>query len=413
MRKPLSSGMRSLPMGMTKYKTLKTSLLYSKSSSYASQNSPEGSTTRSMTGDLFDTGNIETDDIFAYDPPEQSPILMMNRPSSPLPRSSPWTSDSLLAEPDTILEFDTSPRAPPSPIAGWPDSQSTAFSHYMHRPRQTRLGFRTSEHCNWPHRTPTSENSHSSSIISLNPFPLKPAFPNPRLSSNFTLHNAQPPSPVLSAEGRPKTSVLSDLPLDFLSDPNPWKTIGMILQLEPSLDSSCTVSGDEQVVDYTKEREGVGYTQGEQGPFNLASVSSVPYQKSIETNSSQQPVQDSSLLPGVTAITSFPCSDTQTIVHQWSDGDFSQSNSNSPNNRDNLCASSQSRPSSPAEPDYIAVEDSEYDAEIGTVEVFDPDPWEVQPESTRHVPDTRMREVDMEMCFDGPCLFRNSDFEDE
>ncbi|KAF9230524.1 hypothetical protein BU15DRAFT_69127 [Melanogaster broomeanus] len=49
--------------------------------------------------------------------------------------------------------------------------------------------------------------------------------------------------------------VPNDLPLDFLSDPDPWATIGQILNLEPA-EQHVEQSAE---IEFTKEREGVGY----------------------------------------------------------------------------------------------------------------------------------------------------------
>jgi len=412
MRAWLKSAMGMIPTA--KYKSSKLCFWYSESSSGASQNSPEGSTTR-ITGDIFDSRNVETghtNNIFAYNPPNESPILMKNCLSSPLPQSSPWTSDSPITEGDTILEFETSPRAPPSPIAEWSDDQLMTFPYYMQSTGQTRPGTvsRKYERSNLSHRafrSPTSENtSHSSSMISLNPFPLKPASPNLRLSDRFTSHNMQLSSPVLPAGDSTKIAVPSDLPLDFLTDPDPWTTIGRTLQLEP-LDPYCTARPDEPLVDYTKGREGVGYTQDERCPSDLVSTSPVPSQKSIDMASVQHSVQDGSLPSRVTLITSSPCPDPHRVVYdQWSDVDVSRRISNCP---DRIFSPSQSRPSSQAGLGCVAGGCRG----VGNVGIFDPDPSQGQLESVHCVPESCLREVVVEMCLDGPCLFRDSDFEDE
>ncbi|KIM68493.1 hypothetical protein SCLCIDRAFT_956478 [Scleroderma citrinum Foug A] len=384
-----------------------------------SQNSPEGSTTR-ITGDIFDSSNIETgptNDIFAYDPPKETPVLMKNCPSSPLPQSSPWTSDSPITEGDAILEFEISPTAPPSPIAEWSDDQSMSFPHYMRSTKQTGPGTvsRKYERPNLSHRafhSPTWENSsHSSSMISLNPFPLKPASPNLRNSDRFTSHNMQPnspDSPVFPTEDGTKITVPSDLPLDFLTDPDPWATIGRTLKLEPLPGPS---PRDEPLVDYTKGREGVGHTQDERCLSDLPSASPVSSQMGIDVVSVEHSVQDGIFPSGVTLITSSPCPDLHGVVYD--DVEVSRCILNCPVRNSDLFSPSRSRPSSHAGLNCVADGGGEYGWGTGAVGVFRPDPVQGQLESAHRVPETCLGEVDVEMCFDGPCLFRDSDFEDE
>ncbi|KAF9231005.1 hypothetical protein BU15DRAFT_82934 [Melanogaster broomeanus] len=63
-----------------------------------------------------------------------------------------------------------------------------------------------------------------------------------------------------SIQVSPSTGIIedivpNDLPLDFLSDPDPWATIGQILNLEPA-EQHVEQSAE---IEFTKEREGVGY----------------------------------------------------------------------------------------------------------------------------------------------------------
>ncbi|KAL4072609.1 hypothetical protein V8B97DRAFT_1870297, partial [Scleroderma yunnanense] len=387
------------------------------------QNSLEGPT--STLGDFCDRGYVETgdtNDIFAYNPPKESPALVSNYHSSPLPRSSPWTSDSPIMECDTILDFDTSPGAPPSPITEWSDDQSMNFDRHMHTasripPRRINPGTasRRNEHSILSrhafHNRTSEDSSHSSSVISLHPFSLKPVSPKLRLSDRFPPQVQLSPEPV---EERSKIAVPSDLPLDFIADPDPWTTIGRILELEPPLEPSSTSFRDEQLVSYTKGREGVGYKQDERSSSNPASMSTVSSWKNVKSESIQHSVHGSSSPLRPTTITSSPCSDFHKIIYnRWQGADVSRRNFSSPSFSGALCSPSQNRSSSRAELDGDERE-GEYDNDTGAVGTFDTDSSQGQFKSldSRHQM-SEIIEVDVEMCFDGPCLFGDADFDDE
>ena len=217
-----------------------------------------------------------------------------------------------------------------------------------------------------------------------------------------------PDSPVFPTEDGAKITVPSDLPLNFLTDPDPWATIGRTLKLEPLPGPS---PRDEPLVDYTKGREGVGYTQDERCLSDLPSASPVSLQKSSNVVSVEHSVQDGILPSRVTLITSSPCPDLHGVVYD--DVKVSRCILNCPVRNSDLFSPSRSRPSSHAGLNCVADGGGEYGWGTGAVGVFRPDPVHGQLESAHRVPETCLREVDVEMCFDGPCLFRDSDFEDE
>ncbi|KAH7928070.1 hypothetical protein BV22DRAFT_227851 [Leucogyrophana mollusca] len=86
------------------------------------------------------------------------------------------------------------------------------------------------------------------------------------------------------------------LPLDFLSDPDPWATIGKILDLEPGFDGSTSQRMDDLIlpkgasVPFVDSRCGVGYIKA---PSLPASPSGTPECSSFMAMSSQwPPVED-------------------------------------------------------------------------------------------------------------------------
>ncbi|KIJ67044.1 hypothetical protein HYDPIDRAFT_109033 [Hydnomerulius pinastri MD-312] len=218
---------------------------------------------------------------------------------SPLPQSSPFPSDSQVTD-HMILDFDTSPPGAPSLRSRqWSDDQTRHFrseSFQEANPtdsvsneiatggeipvRSVELsqfypsGFRSHT---W--ESP-ARNFDNDSIFSPCPdggaknYPFPPInFAEPTSECAFSDRNELRSSSIDGPQshlvqvtrnaGAPEDILRSTLPLDFLSDPDPWATIGKILKLEP-LKTQPHGDVDHRVeLGFTKEREGVGHISSE------------------------------------------------------------------------------------------------------------------------------------------------------
>lgn len=192
---------------------------------------------------------------------------------SPLPRSSPFTTDSSFmdVDRDMILEFESSPRPSPSPITEWSNTneQSIMFGHYLPATQHIHPSKDPGHGSDLGHFQPLSRISTSSDKFSASKI-----HSSPELSPSFLSH--QPTFRGLEFSDSPdrvhcihETQPVKDnsdivpmthLPLDFLSDPDPWATIGRILQVERLKVTSDVTSSSECPIDFTKGREGVGYS---------------------------------------------------------------------------------------------------------------------------------------------------------
>lgn len=201
----------------------------------------------------------------------QSPLCAQSNQFSPLPRSSPFTTDSSFmdVDRDMILEFESSPRPPPSPITEWSNEQSMMFGHYLPATQHMHPSKDSGHGSDLGHFQPLSRISTSSDKFSGSKI-----HSSPELSPSFLSH--QPTFRGLEFSDSPdrvrcihETQPVKDnsdivpmthLPLDFLSDPDPWATIGRILQVERLKVTSDVTSSSECPIDFTKGREGVGYS---------------------------------------------------------------------------------------------------------------------------------------------------------
>ncbi|KAI6042928.1 hypothetical protein EDC04DRAFT_2655553, partial [Pisolithus marmoratus] len=200
----------------------------------------------------------------------QGPLWTQSNRFSPLPRSSPFTTDSSImdVDRDVILEFESSPRLPSSPIAEWSDNQSTMFGHHlpetqhMHPSKDSAHGSDL-EHFQHLSRLSTDSNEFSGSKIHSSPgsspsfFPPSPTFLGLDVpDSPDQVHCVHETQPVKNTSD---ITAMSGLPLDFLADPDPWTTVGRILQLEHLQATSSITSSNERPIDFTRGREGVGH----------------------------------------------------------------------------------------------------------------------------------------------------------
>lgn len=213
---------------------------------------------------------------------------------------------------DVILEFESSPRLPPSPIMEWSDIQPTRFSpqlpaaQYMFSSRDTR-DESDSEHFQHLSHVSTGSDEFPNSAIQSSPqisppfLPLQPTFQGLASSDNPDqvrgIHETHP------VKDNPVVAPTTDLPLDFLADPDPWTTIGRILQVERLQATSHVASPNEQLIEFTKGREGVGHpSQAETTVSSSVSTGTASDSSANETGvESMKPSEDNSRFPPRTA----------------------------------------------------------------------------------------------------------------
>lgn len=213
---------------------------------------------------------------------------------------------------DVILEFESSPRLPPSPIMEWSDIQPTRFSpqlpaaQYMFSSRDTR-DESDSEHFQHLSHVSTGSDEFPNSAIQSSPqisppfLPLQPTFQGLASSDSADqvrgIHETHPVKDI------PVVAPMTDLPLDFLADPDPWTTIGRILQVERLQATSHISSPNEQLIEFTKGREGVGHpSQAEINVSSSVSMDTVPDTPAKERGvESMKLSEDSSRSPPGTA----------------------------------------------------------------------------------------------------------------
>ncbi|KAI6128875.1 hypothetical protein EDD16DRAFT_1545845, partial [Pisolithus croceorrhizus] len=238
------------------------------------------------------------------------PLWTRNNRFSPLPGSSPFTTDSSMmdVDPDVILEFESSPRLPPSPIAEWSDNQFAMFGQRLqaaqciHPSQDTGDGSDLERFQHLP-RISIGSDEFSGSMIQSSPqlsspfLPPQPTFQGLEFSDSpnqvHGIHETQ------LVKDNPAIVPMTDLPLDFLADPDPWTTIGRILQVEHLQATFPVASSNGRPIEFTKGREGVGHpSQAERCVSSSVSMGSVLDTSANETGvESQRPFGDSSRSP--------------------------------------------------------------------------------------------------------------------
>lgn len=213
---------------------------------------------------------------------------------------------------DVILEFESSPQLPPSPIMEWSDALSTRFGHhlpaaqYMHSSRDTGDGS-DSEHFQHLPRVSTCSDEFPGSMIQTSPqlslpfLPLQPTFQGLEFSDSPDQVHGIHETHLM--KDNPVIAPMTDLPLDFLADPDPWTTIGRILQVERLQATSHVSSPNGRLIEFTKGREGVGHpSQAEINVSSSVSMGTVSDTSANETGvESMKPFEDNSRSPPRTA----------------------------------------------------------------------------------------------------------------
>ncbi|KAI5998322.1 hypothetical protein F5J12DRAFT_849661 [Pisolithus orientalis] len=189
----------------------------------------------------FDTEHLQrpennnTDEGMASRNFRDRPLCAQSNQFSPLPRSSPFTTDSSFmdVDRDMILEFESSPRPPPSPITEWSNEQSMMFGHYFPATQHMHPSKDSGHGQTWGTFSPylfSGSKIHSSPELSLSFLSHQPTFRGLEFSDSpdrvRCIHETQP------VKDNSDIVPMTHLPLDFLSDPDPWATIGRILQVE-------------------------------------------------------------------------------------------------------------------------------------------------------------------------------------
>lgn len=111
---------------------------------------------------------------------------------------------------------------------------------------------------------------------------------------NNDIRNSFPPGRVLTSQEVTEDDRPSRNLIDFLSDPHPWETIGRILELKPPGPSAA----QSMTVRFTKDREGVGYISFERSD---ASNTSSSHATSAETETNDDSTDDVHVVSGVDA----------------------------------------------------------------------------------------------------------------
>lgn len=321
----------------------------------------------------------------------------------PLPQSSPFSSSSRSSN-NSILDLDTSPRATIRP--GRSDDLSEDVDYVdaslrsIHRPI-----FRQS-----PRRPSIREDSNDvdearftiSSFTSSDEEDLEAERPRtvccndryafPSTGNNDSRHSFSSESgrgSIRDLAGLEVTEdgLPSDISIDFLSDPHPWETIGRILKLKPPEPSTLQC----MKINFTKDREGVGYTSPEMsGTCNARSSDATPF----ETMINNQPTHD------IRVASSADLPMFQIAGSEVLDADDHMAT----NTPDSLGADNSTRPLLDAKSPFKIR--SEVDPCTPNEHAQSSNPLAIIVGATAAKPD-------VDVTFDGPCLFGDSDLDED
>lgn len=209
---------------------------------------------------------------------------------------------------------------------------------------------------------------------------------------------------VLTSQEVTEDNVPSDISIDFLSDPHPWETIGRILKLQPPEPSAA----QSVKISFTKDREGVGYTSPEtSGTCNARSSDTTSFETRIDDEPPDDIHDASSANPPILEIAELEVPD--------SDGRMAVDTPNSPR------ANNSTRPLFDAGP--LSTTHGELDpcSHVRMLQEVPPIPVIhcTQNEYTQSsspiaiIVGTAVAEPDVNITFDGPCLFGDSDLEED
>lgn len=209
---------------------------------------------------------------------------------------------------------------------------------------------------------------------------------------------------VLTSQGVTEDNIQSGISIDFLSDPHPWETIGRILKLQLSKPSAA----QPIKISFTKDREGVGYVSPEtSGTCNAWSSDAT----SFETRIDDEP-------PGDTHVASSADPPILEIAELEVPNSYGRMAVDTP---DSPCANNSMRPLFDAEiPATTRGEVDLYD-HVRTLQEVPPIPV-INCTQNEHIRSssplaitigTAVAEPDVDVTFDGPCLFSDSDLEED
>ncbi|KAH0839745.1 hypothetical protein J3R83DRAFT_685 [Lanmaoa asiatica] len=320
----------------------------------------------------------------------------------PLPRSSPFPSGSHSPD-NSILDLDTSPWA-----AIWfgrsddlpendDDCVDASSLHSIRQPswscyiREGSAGVGEEEL--EPERSRTTCYD-------------KRAFPSTGNNElcTFPPEHGRDSIQFLTSQKVTEDNVPSGISIDFLSDPHPWETIGRILKLEPLKPPAA----QSMKISFTKGREGVGCVSPERsGICNARSSAPTSFEMRTDDQSTDDIHVTSSAGPPLLEIADLevPNADDRTAV----------------DTPDSPCANNSTWPLFNAAPPSTTLgEDDPYTQVHSLQEV--PSILVVRCTRNEHsrfsnslaiIAGTTEAESDVDMTFDGPCLFGDSDLEEE
>ncbi|KAI9574867.1 hypothetical protein HD554DRAFT_2050621 [Boletus coccyginus] len=304
----------------------------------------------------------------------------------PLPRSSPFSSSSRSSN-NSILDLDTSPRAAIHPgrsdglseDVDYVDASSLRSIHRPIFPRSTISSF-----------TDLNEEdlaAKRSRTVCCNDSCTFPSTGNNDFQDLFSSESGRGSICDLASLVVAEDDLPSDISIDLLSDPHPWETIGRILKLEPP-DPSTLQSVE---INFTKDREGVGYISPEMSGTCSARSSDAT---SFETMINDKPTHD------IRVASSADLHIFEIAGPEVPDADDPMA-ANTP---DSLCANNSTRLLLDAEPPFKTR--NEVDPCTLNEHARSSNPLAI-------IVGTTAAEPDVDVTFDGPCLFGDSDLEED
>ncbi|KAG8218464.1 hypothetical protein J3R82DRAFT_4094 [Butyriboletus roseoflavus] len=209
---------------------------------------------------------------------------------------------------------------------------------------------------------------------------------------------------VLTSQESTEDNIPSGILVDFLSDPRPWETIGRILKLKPP--EPPAVRSVE--ISFTKDREGVGYVSPERsGTCNARSSDAT----SSETRIDNKPSDDIN----VASSGNLPMLEIVELEVPNADGRMTVE---SP---DSTWANDSARPLFDTGPPSTTRGEADPYIHMDTQQEFPPIPV-IHCTQNKHTQyssylsitvGTTVAEPDVDLTFDGPCLFGESDLEED
>lgn len=322
----------------------------------------------------------------------------------PLPRSSPFSSSSRSSN-NSILDLDTSPRAPIHPgrsddLSEDVDYVDASSSRSIHRPifRQSpqspsiREGSNDVDAARFTISSFTDLNEEDLAAkrprtVCCNDSCTFPSTGNNDFQDLFSSESGRGSIRDLASLKIAEDDLPSDISIDLLSDPHPWETIGRILKLEPP--DPPTLQPVE--INFTKDREGVGYISPEMSGTCSARSSDAA---SFETMINDKPTHD------IRVASSGDLRIFEIAGPEVPDADDPMA-ANTP---DSLCVNNSTRLLLDAEPPFKTRNE---------VDPCTPNEHARSSNPLAIIVGTTAAEPDVDVTFDGPCLFGDSDLEED